>query len=255
MAMQTPVLRTSALQMTFPNGTHALRGVDLAVEPGERIVIIGRSGAGKSTLLRCLNRLIRPTGGQVLLGGQDVTRVGGSRLRTVRRRVGMIFQQFNLVGRLTVLDNVLAGRLRFHRTPVRWLRSCLHWFGREEQAFGITCLDRLGISGLAFQRADTLSGGQQQRVAIARAMAQDPEVILADEPIASLDPHSARQVMEALVEIQRTRGIPIVVNLHQVDIARAYATRVIGMSFGQVLFDGPPEQLDDSTVERIYQHA
>ncbi|MDX2148850.1 MAG: phosphonate ABC transporter ATP-binding protein [Planctomycetota bacterium] len=249
------VVRVRELQMTFPNGTRALRGVSLNVYPGELLVVIGRSGAGKSTLLRCMNRLQTPTSGQIVLLDRDVTHASGSELREVRARVGMVFQQFNLVRRLSVLENVVCGRLRFGATPAGLMRSLVRGSTKHDRRIAMECLATVGIERLAHQRADTLSGGQQQRVAIARTLAQDPLLILADEPIASLDPVSADAVMESLRRIQQDRGIPVVVNLHQVDIARAFATRIVGMAAGEVVFDGAPESLSEEGVARIYAGA
>ena len=267
-----PVIVTHGLGKTYPNGTRALVDVSLRIDAGEFVAIIGRSGAGKSTLLRCLNRLLKPTTGRYLLGGGDVTAVGGAKLRRVRQHVGMVFQQFNVVGRLSVLANVGAGRLRFcqprwsatagvpgWRRPARWGRlwltyaaSLARWLTRADREAAFEHLRQVGIAEIAFQRADTLSGGQQQRVAIARVLAQHPDVILADEPVASLDPRSAEQVMDTLREIQRSRGIAVLVNLHQVDFARRYATRILGMSHGQLVFDGPPEAVTAEVINRIY---
>lgn len=246
------VLQLEGLGKTYPNGTVALAGATLAIARHEFVVVIGPSGAGKSTLLRCMNRLNDPTSGRILLDGEDITRVTGRRLRLVRARVGMIFQQFNLAGRLSVLQNVLVGRLRFSQTPVRVVPSVVRWFGRAERAAAFECLRLVGIPEKAFQRADSLSGGQQQRVAIARTLAQECEVMLADEPIASLDPKSAEAVMDALKLANTARNVAVVVNLHQVDVARKYATRIIGMNAGRVIFDGPPEHLTDEAIERVY---
>jgi phosphonate transport system ATP-binding protein len=255
------IVKLDGLGKTYPGGARALRDVTLQIRAGEFVTIIGRSGAGKSTLLRCLNRMIAPTTGRYLLRASDVTQATGRRLRLVRQHVGMIFQQFNLVGRLSVLQNVLAGRLRFMlfdwRNP-QWRNLLWHplslnrIFPPSEQAAAMACLQELGIEQLAFRRADTLSGGQQQRVAIARVMAQQADLILADEPIASLDPRSAAQVMDGLRNVHENLGVPVLVNLHQVDIATKYGTRVIGMSHGRVVFDGPPDELTDAMVDRIY---
>jgi phosphonate transport system ATP-binding protein len=249
------------LAKRYPGGTQALIDVSLDLHTGEFITIIGRSGAGKSTLLRCLNRMIAPTEGRYLLRGRDVSHATGRHLREVRQHVGMIFQQFNLVGRLTVLENVIAGRLRFMRFDWRnpslaalftHPASLFRWFRRTEQYVAFECLRELGIEQLAFRRADTLSGGQQQRVAIARVMAQQPDLILADEPIASLDPRSAMQVMDGLRTLHQNYRVPVMVNLHQVDVAVKYATRVIGISHGRVVFDGPPETLEEADINAIY---
>jgi phosphonate transport system ATP-binding protein len=247
-----PVVRTMGLGKTFRNGTAALRNVHLSVCCEQFVVILGSSGAGKSTLLRCLNRLIQPSEGRIELMGEDITAISGTALKQVRRQIGMIFQQFHLVQRLTVLENVLAGRLRFNSTPLRYGLSLLRMFPKAEKDLAFECLRQVGIGHLALQRADTLSGGQQQRVAIARTLAQEPQLFLADEPIASLDPRSAETVMDILQTINATRKLPIIVNLHQLEFARRYAKRIIGMAHGQVVFDGEPGDLDADVVETIY---
>lgn len=216
-------------------------------------IILGPSGAGKSTLLRCLNRLIEPTSGSIELNGKDITHFsGGFRLQEIRKRVGMIFQQFNLVRRLTVIENVLAGRLS-HCHNIFWrLASLTKMFSKREKDFAFECLKKVRIEHLAYQRADTLSGGQQQRVAIARTLAQEPYVFLADEPVASLDPASSEIVMETLQEIHETQRIPVIINLHQIELAERYATRLIGMSDGVLVFDGVGSDLSSDIVEEIY---
>jgi phosphonate transport system ATP-binding protein len=249
---EMPILRVERLGKSYAPGQFAIRNVTLEVRAGEFIVVIGRSGAGKSTLLRCLNLLIRPTEGRVELKGVDVTHASGRQLREVRGRVGMIFQGFNLVKRLSVLDNVLCGRLRFRTGPLALVSSVTRWLPGREREIAFECLKRVDIEHLAFRRADTLSGGQQQRVAIARVLAQEPDVILADEPIASLDPKSAENVMRTLRGIQESRGIPVVVNLHQVDIARAFASRLVGMSKGGIRLDARPHEIAPDEVEDLY---
>ena len=241
-----------SLSKVYPNGTRALDEVTLTIGKSDFAVIIGLSGAGKSTLLRSINRLVKPTSGQLELFGEDIINLSGRRLRQVRRRVGMIFQQFNLVHRLSVLDNVLVGRLRFNVTPVRHCLSLIRIVSREEKEAAFQCLKQVGIADLAFQRADTLSGGQQQRVAIARALAQDPEVFLADEPIASLNPRSSEIVMDTLARIHEERGIPVLVNLHHIDFARRYGKRVLGMAQGRLVFNGTASDLNQETLVRIY---
>jgi phosphonate transport system ATP-binding protein len=245
-------IRAKGLSKVYPNGTVALKDVSVAVNADDFCVIIGLSGAGKSTLLRCMNRLIRPTQGAIALFGEDVTRVNGGQLRQVRRRVGMIFQQFNLVRRLTVIENVLVGRLRFNAHPVKRCLSMFRQFSKAEREFAFDCLQQVGIGDLAFRRADALSGGQQQRVAIARALAQEPEVFLADEPIASLDPRSSETVMQILAKIHEDKGIPVLVNLHHIDFAQRYGKRILGMSKGELIFDGTARDLDAETVSCIY---
>lgn len=253
--LHTPILATDQVGVIYPGGTAALQGVSVEVASNDFLAILGPSGAGKSTLLRTLNRLGSPTSGRVLFQGRDVTNATGSGLRRLRQSVGMIFQQFNLVGRLTVLENVLSGRLRFCRGVGSFLGSHARWFSRHDKAVAMDALVRVGVDHLAHRRADALSGGQQQRVAIARLLAQEPAVILADEPIASLDPRSAEIVMRTLHDIHTTRKLPVVVNLHQVDIAKAYATRIVGMRSGRIVFAGTPSELDDRTAAELYRSA
>jgi phosphonate transport system ATP-binding protein len=227
------------------------RAVDrasLTIEDGEMVGIIGRSGAGKSTLLRLINRLIDPSEGRILSNGADVTALHGKALRAWRAHTAMIFQQFNLVNRLDVLTNVMCGRLYEIPAP----RVLMKWFTPTERALAIRALDRLGMAELAMNRADALSGGQQQRVAIARALMQQPSIVLADEPIASLDPLNAKLVMDALADINRRDGITVLTNLHTIDTARTYCRRIIGMSAGRIVFDGPPEALTEPVLRGIY---
>ncbi len=247
-----PVFRTEALGKVYPNGTRALDDVSLTVNEDDFIVIIGSSGAGKSTLLRCLNRLVTPSHGKILLGDEDITAVSGGRLRKVRREVGMIFQQFHLVRRLTVLENVLVGRLRFCSSPVRYMGSLMRRFPASEREIAFDLLRQVGIGELAYQRADSLSGGQQQRVAIARTLAQKPSLFLADEPIASLDPRSSEAVMKLLKKIHEEHRIPVVVNLHHIDFARRYGKRILGVSGGRLVFDGTRDELSPAVIEGIY---
>lgn len=222
--------------------------VNVTIPSGQMVGIIGRSGAGKSTLLRMLNRLSDPTSGSIRYGDIEVSALKGEALRSWRRDCAMIFQQFNLVPRLDVLTNVLLGRLN-HRSTVL---SILNLFTREERIMATAALERLGIEQTALQAAGTLSGGQQQRVAIARALMQQPKVMLADEPIASLDPLNAKIVMDALKDINEREGITVITNLHTLDTARAYCQRVIGMAAGKVVFDGTPDELTQEAVEKIY---
>ncbi|MEJ5349563.1 MAG: phosphonate ABC transporter ATP-binding protein [Desulfosoma sp.] len=247
-----PVLRVQDLVKRYPSGTLAVDGVSFDLRDDDFLVIIGCSGAGKSTLLRCLNRLLKPTSGRIMLLGEDITDVSGGALQRVRQKVGMIFQQFHLVPRLSVLENVLAGRLRFQTSPVLHTLSLGRFFSKKEKEYALHCLAEVGIADLAFQRASHLSGGQQQRVAIARVLAQEPDVILADEPIASLDPKSAALVMGLLREIHEKRGIPVVVNLHHLEFVKRYAKRVLGMRQGRVVFDGPATLLTNETVTEVY---
>jgi phosphonate transport system ATP-binding protein len=228
--------------------TLAVGDANLRVEAGEMTGIIGRSGAGKSTLLRLINRLIEPTLGTILSDGLDVTGLRGRALREWRARTAMIFQQFNLVNRLDVLTNVLIGGLI--RVPAP--RMLLRLFTEAERTRAVALLDRLGLFDVAMNRADELSGGQQQRVAIARALMQQPTMLLADEPIASLDPINARLVMDALADLNQRDGITVICNLHTLDTARAYCRRVVGMAAGRIVFDGPPDALTEPVLLAIY---
>jgi phosphonate transport system ATP-binding protein len=228
--------------------TRAVDGVSLSIPRGQFVGVIGRSGAGKSTLLRMINRLGDPTAGRLSWDGVDVTGLQGAKLCDWRRRCAMIFQQFNLVGRLDVLNNVLTGRLA--HSP-GW-RSMLKLWRAEDRAIAMAALEQLDIAQLAPERADNLSGGQQQRVAICRALVQEPDIILADEPVASLDPRNAKIVMDALQRINRHFGLTVLVNIHSIDLARAYSDRIIGMAAGRVVFDDVPAALTDAAVRDLY---
>lgn len=228
--------------------THALRDISLTIPRGQFVGVVGRSGAGKSTLLRTINRLEEPTSGRVTWDGGDVTTLSGRGLRDWRRRCAMIFQQFNLVGRLDVLNNVLMGRLA-HTAP--W-RSMTKTWSRDDRAIAMAALEQMDIATLAPQRAETLSGGQQQRVAICRALVQEPEIVLADEPVASLDPRNTRVVMEALTHINKHFGMTVLCNLHSLDLARQYCDRLIGVVAGALVFDDVPEALTDSQAQTLY---
>ncbi|MDB5552386.1 MAG: phosphonate transporter, ATP-binding protein [Rhizobium sp.] len=226
----------------------AVDSITFDIPAGQMVGIIGRSGAGKSTFLRMINRLADPSAGSIIFAGREVSALKGAELRRWQRDCAMIFQQFNLVPRLDVLTNVLLGRLN-HRSTVT---SILSMFTREERIMAIAALERLGIEMSALQPAGTLSGGQQQRVAIARALMQEPKVLLADEPIASLDPMNAKVVMDALRDINEREGITVICNLHTLDTARAYCQRIIGMAAGKVVFDGGPNELTREAVSAIY---
>ena len=228
-------------------GLTALAEVDLDVKAGEMLVVLGPSGAGKSTLLRCINRLVVPTGGSVRVAGELVPG-GGAALRRVRSQIGMIFQDHNLVPRLSVLKNVLTGRLARMSAPM----SLLQLFRDVDVRIALDCLARVELADRAWSRADRLSGGQQQRVGIARALAQQPRAILADEPVASLDPKTARVVLNDLRRASRELGIAVLCNLHQVGYAREFADRVIGIHAGRVVFEGRPDALDPQALDRIY---
>ena len=226
----------------------AVDNVSLEIEPGQFIGVIGRSGAGKSTLLRMINRLEQPSSGKIRFDNLEVSALKGAALAGWRARCAMIFQQFNLVGRLDVLTNVLVGRLNHVST----LRSVLQIWSESDIALALSALEQLDIANLASQRADSLSGGQQQRVAIARALVQEPELILADEPIASLDPRNTKVVMDALQRINRHHGITVLCNLHLLDLARGYCDRLIGMANGRVAFNGAPDRLTDAAARELY---
>jgi phosphonate transport system ATP-binding protein len=243
-----PILQLREIVKTYPAGTRALDGVTLDIQGGEFVVLIGLSGSGKSTLLRCINRLVEPSSGTIVFDGLDVTKARGSQLRGVRRRIGMIFQQFNLVKRSTVFSNVLAGRLGSR--PL-W-RTLVLRPTRDEVAAAFENLERVGIVDKAYQRADALSGGQQQRVGIARALMQRPIVMLADEPVASLDPATSHSVMKYLEEINKQDGITVICSLHFLSLARRYGTRVIALKGGKVAFDGLPKDIDERRFRDIY---
>jgi phosphonate transport system ATP-binding protein len=233
----------------------AVDRVSLGIPAGQMLGIIGRSGAGKSTLLRLINRLTEPSSGRILHEGREVTRLRGAALRAWRADCAMVFQQFNLVPRLDVLTNVLVGRLhrRAEAQPLTAaLTGLLGLFAAEERALALAQLDRFGLLDTALQRAETLSGGQQQRVALCRALMQQPKLILADEPIASLDPHNARLVMEALRRVNREEGLTVLCNLHHLDTARAFCDRIVAMQAGRVVFDGPAPALTPARVREIY---
>jgi phosphonate transport system ATP-binding protein len=226
----------------------ALDGVSLQIAPGSFVGVIGRSGAGKSTLLRLVNRLAEPTSGRILHDGRDVTTLRGRALRDWRSRCAMIFQQFNLVGRLDVMTNVLMGRLSHVPTH----RALLRLWSEEDRAMALAALESFDMGEFAGQRADGLSGGQQQRVAIARALVQEPEILLADEPVASLDPRNTRLVMDALAAVNRRYGITVLCNLHSLDLARAYCDRLVGLAAGRLVFDGGPFDLTEDVARRLY---
>ena len=245
------MIRVRGLHKQYPGGTVALDGVDLDIAEGELVALIGPSGAGKSTLLRCLNGFVAPTRGEVRVGGVTVTGAMGERLRLIRAGIGFIFQQFNLQRRLSVLENVLIGGLA--RAPR--LRSLLGLFPASDVVRARAALARVGLGGLDERRVDTLSGGQQQRVAIARVLVQEPRVILADEPMASLDPALSESVLALLQRISDEDGITVVTSLHVLDLARRYSRRVIGLRAGGVAYDGSPESLTEAAAQRIFADA
>ncbi|MBW7885312.1 MAG: phosphonate ABC transporter ATP-binding protein [Caldilineaceae bacterium] len=243
-----PILTIEHLTKIYPNGVKALDDVSFEVPKGEFLAVIGLSGSGKSTLLRCINRLIEPTSGKILFDGMDVTASNDADLRFVRRRIGMVFQHFNLVHRSTVLTNVLSGRLGYVN-PV-W--SLINRFPKADVEKARVHLERVGLAEKASSRADALSGGQQQRVGIARALMQDPALILADEPVASLDPVLAHSIMRHLEQINKDDGVTVLCSLHFLDLVHAYADRVVALNEGKLMFDGPPEQIDDRKFKEIY---
>jgi len=242
------LLRVAGLIKRYGAGDLALDGVDLEVPAGQVMALIGPSGAGKSTLIRCVNRLVEPTAGHVWLDGQEITGLGAASLRRMRRRMGMIFQEFALVERLTVMENVLSGRLGYVGFWAAWFRR----FPRAdiEQAFRL--LDRVGLIEHADKRADALSGGQRQRVGIVRALMQSPALLLVDEPTASLDPKTSRQIMRLLVELCAERDLAAIVNIHDVALARQFARRIVGLRAGKIVFDGPAEALGPEQLTVIY---
>ncbi|MFA5006668.1 MAG: phosphonate ABC transporter ATP-binding protein [Candidatus Izemoplasmatales bacterium] len=245
------MIRFVDVSKTYPNGVQALRNVNLEINDGEFVAIIGLSGAGKSTLLRSINRMISITAGQLYIDDVDISTVRGKELRILRRNIGMIFQSFNLVKRMSVFSNVLTGRVGFHPT----FRTLFGLFPTEDKILALESLDTMGILDKAFTRADQLSGGQQQRVALARALTQKPKLILADEPVASLDPITTVQVMDDFARINRDFGITIVANMHHVDLALKYAQRIIGIKDGQIVFDGPAQAITEAKLVEIYGRA
>jgi phosphonate transport system ATP-binding protein len=242
------MLRIERLEKQYKTGDRALRGVSFDVGPGQVVGLIGPSGAGKSTLIRCINRLVEPTAGEIYLNETSITALSRRGLGRVRRRIGMIFQEYALVERLTVMENVLSGRLGY----VPFWRSFTRRFPQADIDKAFALLDRVGLADQADKRADALSGGQRQRVGIARALEQDPELLLVDEPTASLDPKTSRQIMRLIGEICAERNLPTIINIHDVVLAQQFVQRIIGLRAGEVVFDGPPAELDDQVLTRIY---
>ena len=242
------MLRLEGLTKTYRTGDQALRAVDLAVPAGQVVALIGPSGAGKSTLIRCINRLVEPTSGRVLLGDVDLARLGPGALRRERRRMGMIFQEYALVERLTVMENVLSGRLGY----VGFWRSLLRRFPQRDVDEAFRLLDRVGLLAMADKRADELSGGQRQRVGICRALIQDPALLLVDEPTASLDPKTSRQIMRLVCELCAERDLAAIINIHDVALAQRFVARVVGLRAGAVVYDGPPGGLSPAKLTEIY---
>ena len=242
------MLRLEKLEKRYRTGDLALKSVDLEVPDGQIMALIGPSGAGKSTLIRCINRLVEPTGGKVSLSGLELTGLGAGQLRRARRRMGMIFQEYALVERLTVMENVLSGRLGY----VGFWRSYFRKFPQSDVDEAFRLLGRVGLDHMVDKRADELSGGQRQRVGICRALAQDPELLLVDEPTASLDPKTSRQIMRLVCELCKERGLSAIINIHDVMLAQMFVDRIVGLSAGRVVFEGPAAALDDLVLSRIY---
>jgi phosphonate transport system ATP-binding protein len=243
------LLSIIGLYKEYRPGEPVLKNINLEIEASGVTAIIGPSGTGKSTLIRCINRLIDPTAGQIKFRGEDLAQLKGKSLREARCHIGMVFQEYNLVERLTVMENVLCGKLG--RLPI-W-RPLFRKFSEQDISRAFDLIDSVGLSQeFASRRADALSGGQRQRVGIARALMQEPGLILADEPTSSLDPKTSVEIMELLDQVSREREVPVIVNIHNVDLARRFASRIIGMSAGQVIFDGPPEALQDKHLNEIY---
>ena len=242
------MLRVENLTKVYANGTPALKNVSFEVKDGEFLAVIGLSGSGKSTLLRCINRLIEPTSGKIFWNERDITAVSGAEVRKIRRQIGMVFQQFNLVKRSSVLTNVLSGRLGYTNT----LPSVLHIFSAADHKKALASLEQVGLAEKAHARADSLSGGQQQRVGIARALMQDPELILADEPVASLDPVLAHTILKYLEQLNKERGLTVLCSLHYLDLVHRYASTAIALKDGEVVFQGLPQQIDDAQFKSIY---
>ena len=232
----------------YVRGKRVLDGITLEFAGSGLTAIIGASGTGKSTLIRCINRLVDPTAGEVHFGGRDIAHLRGRELREARREIGMVFQEYNLVERLTVMENLLSGRLGYVPAFKAWLRR----FPQADVDRAYALLERIGLAGYANQRADALSGGQRQRVGIARALMQQPRLLLADEPTSSLDPKTSVEIMELMRDIGREHALPVIVNMHDVELARRFAERIVGMAGGKLVYDGGPEGLTDSTLKSIY---
>jgi phosphonate transport system ATP-binding protein len=242
------MLEIIRLSKVYPTGTVALKEVSFTVDDPQVVTIIGPSGAGKSTLIRCINRLVEPTSGKVMLDDIDVLSLNRRELRKVRRRMGMIFQEYNLVERLSVMENLLSGRLGY----VSFWKTYRRKFPPEDVVAAFELIDRVGLSGYQDTRADSLSGGQRQRVGISRALMQQPDLLLVDEPTASLDPKTSRQIMRLLVELAHERGTPALVNIHDVSLAQSFADRIIGLTEGQIVFDGTAKQITAQVLTEIY---
>lgn len=242
------MLELRQLEKRYSTGDLALKSVSLHVESGEVLGLIGPSGAGKSTLIRCVNRLVEPSGGQIYLDGHDLSALGSSGLRNARRQIGMIFQEYALIERLTVMENLLSGRLGYTGFWASWFRQ----FKGDDIAQAYSLLKRVGLDGMVNKRADMLSGGQRQRVGIARALMQSPKLLLVDEPTASLDPKTSRQIMRLILELCQERGLAAIVNIHDVVLATEFLPRIVGLRAGSVVYDGPASNVDKTVLTNIY---
>ena len=242
------MIKFDKVNKVYPNGLHALKNVSLEINQGEFVAIIGLSGAGKSTLLRTINRMHDISEGSLIVNGQEIKNLKGKDLRTFRRKVGMVFQSFNLVTRTTVINNVLTSRV----PDMPLWKSIIGLYSKEDKIIALEALDKVGILDKAYVRADQLSGGQQQRVALARTLAQKPEIILADEPVAALDPITAKQVMDDFKKINKELNMSVLINIHHVDLALKYADRVIGIKAGEIVYDGPSAEVDSEVLKQIY---
>ena len=242
------MLKIEKLYKTYDSNTFALQDVSIVVDPGEFVVVLGKSGSGKSTLLRCINRLVEPTSGKIFIDDKEITGASQSHLRQLRKKIGMVFQQYNLVERFSVQTNVLAGKL----ASISNTASLLNLFPKTDVDKSRQILNRLGLTGKELQRADKLSGGQQQRVGLARVLMQSPQLILADEPVSSLDPATSIQIMDLLAEFNKKDGVAVICNLHLPSLAKEYGSRIIVLSQGRIVYDGPPTQLSESKLSSFY---
>ena len=242
------MLKIEKLYKTYDSNTFALQDVSILVDPGEFVVVLGKSGSGKSTLLRCINRLVEPTSGRIFIDEKEITGASQSHLRQLRKKIGMVFQQYNLVERFSVQTNVLVGKL----ASISNTASLLNLFPKTDVDKSRQILNRLGLTGKELQRADKLSGGQQQRVGLARVLMQNPQLILADEPVSSLDPATSIQIMDLLAEFNKKDGVAVICNLHLPSLAKEYGSRIIVLSQGRIVYDGPPTQLSESKLSSFY---
>ena len=242
------MLKIEKLYKTYDSNTFALQDVSIVIDPGEFVVVLGKSGSGKSTLLRCINRLVEPTSGRIFIDEKEITGASQSHLRQLRKKIGMVFQQYNLVERFSVQTNVLAGKL----ASISNTASLLNLFPKTDVDKSRQILNRLGLTGKELQRADKLSGGQQQRVGLARVLMQNPQLILADEPVSSLDPATSMQIMDLLAEFNKKDGVAVICNLHLPSLAKEYGSRIIVLSQGRIVYDGPPTQLSESKLSSFY---